>query len=150
MKHLASCWLLICFHGNFRWFNISPVFLVQSPSGVIFDKVCCPPHCGMLVSSGGPAVVGWWWLLDQMDPLGKAHQEEVLLWLVFDVCLGHGTGWQGTRGICHLRSAVIVLVLGCSHAKFRHLLGGALTWRLASEVVHHRHLLTLKFSTVCL
>lgn len=87
MKHLVTCWLLICFHGNSCQLNISPVFpgLVQSPSGAVFDKVCCPPRCGTLVSLAGPVVVGRWWLLDQLDPLGKAHQEKELLWLVFDV-----------------------------------------------------------------
>ena len=87
------------------WLNISPVFpgLMQSPSGAIFDQVCCPPHCGILVSPAGPAAVGRWWLLDQLDPLGKANQEEELLWLVFGVCLGPewvaGDAWYLPPGV---------------------------------------------------
>lgn len=68
-----------------------------------------------------------------------------------DICLGHRTGdWQVMLGICHLGPKFILLVLGCSHAKFRQLPVEALTWRLASEVVHLHHLLTLKSSTVSL
>lgn len=82
MKHSATCWLLICFHGNSHRLNISPVFpgLVQSPSGAVFDKVCCPPHCGILVSLAGPAGVSQWWLLDHWIHQEKHIQERELPW----------------------------------------------------------------------
>lgn len=62
MKYSATCWLLICFHGNFSWLNIGPVFpgLVQTHGGVIFNKVSCVTRKGILVSSGGLFMVAVW------------------------------------------------------------------------------------------
>lgn len=62
MKCSATCWLLICSHGNFSWLNIGPVFpgLVQTHSGVIFNQVSCVSRNGILVSSGGLFVVAAW------------------------------------------------------------------------------------------
>lgn len=62
MKHLATCYLLICFHGDFHWLNISPVFpgLVQTPSGLFLTRYAVLPPVaywfplvGQLWSAGG-------------------------------------------------------------------------------------------------
>lgn len=66
-----------------------------------------------------------------------------------DVCLGHSTEqWHPLLGICHSEAQVILLVLDCSHTKFRQCPLEAVTWRLASKVVHCCQLLTLNSSVV--
>lgn len=94
MKCSATCWLLICFHGNFSWLNIGPVFpgLVQTHSGVIFNQVSrlvlTNIRNGILVSSGGLFV----WLLGPLDRLGSVQQQGGLPRLIGDVFLGYGSG----------------------------------------------------------